>query len=671
MNLLRTKMDEVLRSLLPVVALVLLLAFTLVKADSQTILDFLIGAVLLLIGLGIFLVGVDLAMTPIGEHMASEVATSKSFWRIAILAFLMGFLVTIAEPDLLILGNQVEAASGGAIASRTMVFLVSVGVGFLIMLGTVRLLSGKMSYALFMGLAYLGILGLSIFVSEEFLAISFDSSGATTGALTTPFILALSAGLSRIKGGKSAEEDSFGLVGVMSAGPMYALMLMSIITGQRNIVGSPAESASLTVLQLLPRELLNAVIALFPLCLMFFVLNFLHFKAPKREIFTIIRGIAYTVLGLGLFLTGVNSGFMDMGELIGGQIAGNYLWLLPVVGFFLGTIVVLMEPAVIVLGHQIEDVTGGRIPLKMIRITLSIGVALAIAGSMLRIMIPEVKLWYFLLPGFLIAVILSFRSDPVFVGIAYDAGGVASGPMTATFVLAFAKGAAMEIPTANVMVDGFGVIASVAMAPVLSIMILGAIFRHKEASLPKKPRQALPAAAHLEGKIQQYDCVIAILNRGLAEQAIELARETGARGATILHGRGSGGHDMRLFNVEIQKEKEIVFWLVDARITDTMAQHIYNNLDLGGHGSGTVFILPSGAIGLDAPVTIGQRPETQKELDKPLHEISTAEDMLPEEEDVAAEDAAEAEEANDEVKVPGKPPDPEAAGAAKLTAGND
>lgn len=633
MNLLRRKFDEVLRSLLPVVVLVMLLSLTLVKADEQTIINFLVGALLLLVGLGIFLLGVDLAMIPIGTHMATEVATSKSIWRIALLAFLMGLLVTIAEPDLQILGAQVEAASGGAISGRMMVFLVSVGVGFLITLGTIRLLSGKMSYAMFMALAYAGILILSIFVSEEFLAISFDSSGATTGALTTPFILALSAGLSKVKGGKSTEEDSFGMVGVMSAGPMYALMLMSIITGQKKIVGLPAATKTLSAIELFPYELLNAVIALAPLCAMFFFLNFIHFKAPKREIMGIIKGIIYTIFGLALFLTGVNSGFMDMGKLIGARIAGNYLWLLPGVGLMLGAIVVLMEPAVIVLGHQIEEVTGGRIPLNMIRLTLSIGVALAIGCSMLRIMIPSVKLWYFLLPGFLLGVILSFQADPVFVGIAYDAGGVASGPMTATFVLAFAQGAAMQIPTANVMVDGFGVIAMVAMAPVLSIMILGAIFRHKEATVPEKTRQPLPASAHLAGKIQDYDCVIAILEKGLADEAVALARETGARGATILNGRGSGGQHMHLFNFEVQKEKEIVFWLVDARITDKMAQHIHDSLDLGSQGSGTVFILPSGAIGLDAPVTIGQRPETKEELAYPLHEISTAEEMLPEEEE--------------------------------------
>lgn len=602
MSLLREKLGEVSRSLLPIVALVLVLSFALVKPDTEVVLRFLLSSAILLIGLGIFLLGVDLGIAPIGDYMAREMATSRGPIKVAVLSFLLGFLVTVAEPDLLILGNQVENATGGTIGAMTMVYLVSVGVGLLIILGTFRLLRSR-SYAMFMGLAYLGIFVLSLFVSEEFLAISFDSSGATTGALTTPFVLALSAGLSRIKGGKTTEEDAFGMVGVMSAGPMYALMAMSIITGQANIQGDAPEFALQVgvlapILHHLPKVLLESLIALLPLTVLFFALNIFHFKIARRELGRIIKGLIYTLFGLAVFLTGVYAGFLDMGQIIGRTIAGGHAWLLPVVGFLIGMIVVLVEPAVIVLGQQIEETTGGRIPGRIIKATLSIGVALAIMGSMLRIMIPSVKLWYFLLPGFAIAVILSFFSDPVFVGIAYDAGGVASGPMTATFVLAFAQGAAAMTPTANVLVDGFGVIAMVAMAPVLSLTIVGAVFKRKTAALPEAERQPAPMLEAVVGEAQYYVCLVAIVNRGLAERANELALEMGSQGATIVHGRGSGGHDIRLFNVEVQKEKELIFWLVDERICYEMAQRLHHELALDGHGGGTVFMLPAAASGL-------------------------------------------------------------------------
>lgn len=602
MSMLREKITEVSRSLLPVILFVSLLAFTLVRPDGEVLIRFFVGSLLLLVGLGIFLLGVDLAMNPIGDHMAEATATSKTAWGVGILSFLMGFLVTVAEPDLLILGEQVQSASGGAINAQVMVYMVSTGVGVVIMLGTFRMLKGG-SFPLFMGMAYFGIFLLSLFVSEEFLAISFDSSGATTGALTTPFILALSAGLSRIKGGKSAEEDAFGKVGVMSAGPMYALMLMSIVTGQRHIQGEaeafvPATGVLGPLLKLLPDELFKSLIALLPLCLLFFWLNARRFRIPKREMRRILKGLAYTLIGLTLFLTGVYVGFLDMGQIIGRSIARDYHWLLPIVAFVMGMIVVLVEPAVIVLGHQVEEVTGGRIPNRIIKITLSIGVALAMMGSMLRIMIPAVKLWYFLLPGFALAIVLSFFSDPVFVGIAYDAGGVASGPMTATFVLAFAQGAAAMTPTANVMVDGFGVIAMVAMAPVLSLMVVGSVFRRKAEKSAALPRTQTPAPASLIGETQRYDCLVAVLDRGLAERANELALAVGARGATIIHGRGSGGDDVRVFNIEVQKEKEIIFWLVDERISEAIAAQLYTQLGLGGEDGGTVYALPAGAMGL-------------------------------------------------------------------------
>ncbi len=605
MSLLREKITEVSRSLLPVVGLVLVLCFTLVKPDADVIWRFLIGSGLLLVGLGIFLLGIDLAMNPIGDHMAKEVATSRRAWQVALLSFLLGFLVTVAEPDLLILGHQVENASGGTIGAMVMVYMVSAGVGVLIALGTFRLLRSR-SYPKFMGIAYLGMFVLAFFVSEEFLAIAFDSSGATTGALTTPFVLALSAGLSRIKGGKSAEEDSFGMVGVMSAGPIYAVMLMSIFTGQEHIQGTaaafmPEQGIWQPVLHHLPGVLKESAIALLPLSALFFIMNFARFKAPRREIARIIKGLIYTLIGLALFLTGVYSGFLDMGQIIGRSIAGQFSWLLPVVGFLMGMIVVLVEPAVLVLGQQIEEVTGGRIPPRIIKVTLSIGVAIAIMCSMIRIMVPAVKLWHFLLPGFALAIYLSFRSDPVFVGIAYDAGGVASGPMTATFVLAFAQGAAAMTPTADVLVDGFGVIAMVAMAPVLSLMIVGAVFKRKQDALPQAKEHIVPPLPTLFGEIEFYDCVVAIVNRGLADQAIALAREAGARGATVIHGRGSGGHDMKVFNVEVQKEKEVIFWLVDTRLSGQVADHLYRQLDLGAEGGGTIFMLPSGAAGLSKP----------------------------------------------------------------------
>jgi hypothetical protein len=267
----------------------------------------------------------------------------------------------------------------------------------------------------------------------------------------------------------------------------------------------------------------------------------------------------------------------------------------------MGLIVVLVEPAVHVLGEQIEEVTGGYIPVSLIRMTLSLGVGTAIALSMVRIVVPSVKLWYFLLPGFAIAILLSFKSNPIFVGIAYDAGGVASGPMTATFVLAFAQGAATSIDTANVLVDGFGVIAMVAMAPVLSIMILGTIFQRKKVveyhPTSENVEGLTPAPAMAENDLN-HDCILVVVNRGYAENVVDVARQAGATGATIIHGRGTGDHHVVLpiINIELQPEKEIVFLITEADISANVANSLLKDSQLAQDGEIAVFISPTVAM---------------------------------------------------------------------------
>jgi hypothetical protein len=580
MKILLQKGQEVIKTLLPVVLVVLALSFTIVDVEHDIFIRFIIGSVMLLFGLSVFLWGIDRSMNEIGALMAEEVATSKSLAKILILGYLLGFLITVAEPDLLILGSQIETASAGSLGAVFIVYVVSTGVGVTVAFGVWRLLADRPLFNTFMAIVYAIIFILAIFVSEEFLAIAFDASGATTGALTTPFALALTWGMSRIKGGKHAEENAFGLVGVMSAGPILAILFMSVITGQKHITSSiepfvPARGILAPILTTLPTTLVEALLALLPIALLFFLLNTIKFKLPAKRLLSIIGGLALTLLGLVLFLGGVHSGFLDMGRIIGMQVAALDQRLLIVIGFFLGMIVVLMEPAVHVLGVQVEEVTGGHIPIRLIRTTLSIAVAMAIALSMVRIVFPSVHLWYFLIPGFIAAVIFSFFCEPVFVGIAYDAGGVASGPMTATFVLAFAQGAAAVIPTADVMSDGFGVIAMVAMAPVFSLTLLGILFRYRSQRAAAGERAIQSTAATQVSYGTSLCCLLVTVPRSYADEVVGLAREVGARGATILHGRSSGDEPIRripIIGLEVQPEREIVLIVTDEQIAAAAAQ---------------------------------------------------------------------------------------------------
>lgn len=487
-SILLNKFKEVLSSVLPITLLVVLLHFTLVPLETEVMSRFILGAVFVILGLAFFLFGAELGVSPIGNLMGRTIAQTNKNWMVGVLGFVLGFLITVAEPDLLILAKQVELVSGGALSSGVIVLVVSVGVGIMVAFGLLRILFSKKlnKYFLF---AYLFIFLLAFGVSESFLAISVDASGATTGAMTTPFILALGLGVSQLKGGSASEEDSFGMVGLASVGPIFMVMILSrFVSGVSDDTSMFAVEATTGILKpflvLIPGIMKESITSLLPLTGLFLAFNHFKFKLSRMKLRRILKGLFYTYVGLTLFLVGVNAGFMDAGRIIGESIALlSRPWVLPVVGFLLGMVVVLAEPAVHVLTEQIEDVTAGAINRKMILVTLSIGIALAVMMSMLRVMVPALKLWHMLLPGFGLALFLSFKVPALFVGIAFDSGGVASGPMTATFVLAFAQGAAMAIPSANIMVDGFGVIAMIAMMPIVSIQVLGYFYQKKQDSM--------------------------------------------------------------------------------------------------------------------------------------------------------------------------------------------
>lgn len=482
--MLSEKFKEALSAVLPITLIVIILNFTITPLEPHQFIKFLIGAVFIVIGLTVFLFGVDIGITPIGSHIGKSLAKSNSFWIVAIASLIFGFIISVAEPDLHILAGQVEAVSSGVITKFSLVVIVSVGVGVMIAAGLLRILFNIPLYK-FLTVTYFLILGFGIFTSPEFLAIAFDSSGATTGALTVPFMLALSVGVSSMKKTDS-EDDSFGLVGIASAGAIISVMIMSIIRRAGNITGSlDTESSTSTsvlapFLREIPKVALEILIALLPVITTFFIFQFVSFKLSRKGVRKICIGLLYTLLGLTIFLSGVNAGFMDVGAIIGYSVASlGKPWLVVLVGFVLGLVVILAEPAVHVLTNQIEDVTSGYIKRKVVLFSLSIGVGIAVALSIVRIIVPGFKLWHCLLPGYIAAVIMMQFVPKLFVGIAFDSGGVASGPMTATFILAFSHGAAEFIPHADVMVDGFGVIALVALTPLIALQVLGFIFKSK------------------------------------------------------------------------------------------------------------------------------------------------------------------------------------------------
>lgn len=479
----KEQIKDALRSVLPITGIVTLLAFTFVPIPTGTLGLFFMGAIFLIIGMGLFTLGVEMSLTPMGNSMGSYLTKKRNLKLMLFVAFVMGFLITIAEPDLTVLASQVPG-----IPNMTLILSVAFGVGIFLVIGFWRIVFQKrLSYLLI--LFYAIVFGVGIFVSESYLPVAFDSGGVTTGPITVPFILALGVGIASVRSGKSAQDDSFGLVAMGSVGPILAVMILSLFypgTPQAEIVvvTNPATTHEMLIAfgEAMPHYFLEVLVALAPIVVAFFVFQVFWLKMPHRQLLRICVGLVYTYLGLVFFLTGVNVGFLPAGSYIGSLIGSkSYAWVLIPVGMVMGYFIVSAEPAVHVLNEQVEELTGGAISKRAMMLSLSIGVAVSIGLSMIRVL-TGISIWWLLVPGYLIAMAMTFFVPPVFTAIAFDSGGVASGAMATTFVLPFTMGACAALG-GNIMTDAFGVIAMVAMTPLLTIQGLGLIYRFKSRHL--------------------------------------------------------------------------------------------------------------------------------------------------------------------------------------------
>lgn len=482
------KLKEVLQSVLPITILVTILHFTIAPLPGIEFSRFLFGALLIIMGLAVFLFGVDIGITPIGNYLGKEIARSNSLKFVLMMGLILGFFISIAEPDLIILSNQVSEVTDGAIPSTVLLVVVSVGIAFMMTIGLFRIVYRFPLRNIFF-VIYTLIFLLTIFSSNDLFAIAFDASGSTTGALTVPFMLALATGVASLNhDSKSAEIDSFGLVGVASSGAILSVLILGLFTGDGGITGTLSvdigayTSWVVPFTDTLPHMALETVLSIAPILIILVCYNLFiaKRKMQKAEFKRVMLGLLYLYIGLVLFLTGVNAGFLNVGRQLGMTIAGmDSKWPVLFIGLLLGLVVILAEPAVYVLTHQIEYVTNGSVKRSVVLVFLSVGVGLAVLLSVVRVLVPEILLWHYLVPGYIIALVLAFRVPNLFVGMAFDAGGVASGPMTATIILAFIQGVAEITPHSNVLLDGFGMIAMVAMMPILSLQLLGAIYQQR------------------------------------------------------------------------------------------------------------------------------------------------------------------------------------------------
>lgn len=473
------KTREAAISVLPIVAIVLVLCLFVMPMQADLLLCFLIGAVMIVVGMGLFSLGAEVAMMPIGSKIGTALTKTKNLPLILGVSFLLGFAITVAEPDL-----QVLAATVPHIKNSVLLITVGVGVGFFMTVCMLRIITGASLRRLLIA-CYAVIFLLAAFTERSFLSIAFDSGGVTTGPMTVPFILAMGLGVSMIRSDKAAEADSFGLVALCSVGPIISVLILGFFyNDSEGVAGLSGASFANTAeigtafLSAIPAYLAEMAIALLPIVAIFVLFQIFLLRLHGRPLAKILIGIVYTYVGLVLFLTGVNVGFSTLGAELGAQLAssGARFILIPL-SMLLGWFIISAEPAVGVLEKQIEQVSAGAIPGKAIKLSLSIAIALAMGLAMLRVLTGISILW-FLVPGYTIALGLSFFVPDIYTAIAFDSGGVASGPMTATFMLQFMMGASTALG-GNVLTDAFGVVAMVAMMPLLSIQVVGVMYEGK------------------------------------------------------------------------------------------------------------------------------------------------------------------------------------------------
>lgn len=487
MKALRDKIIESLTSILPIALIVLVLSVAFVPMDTGTFVLFLVGVFLLIVGLGCFMLGADMSMLVIGEKIGTTMTHSRKLWLIALLSFVIGVIVTIAEPDLQILAEQVPAiAQKTPLGNYLLILTVAVGVGIFLTVGMLRIVFRIPLHYLLIGFYVIAFV-LSIFVSPDFWAVSFDSGGVTTGPMTVPFIMSLGVGVASIRSAKGSKNDSFGLVAFSSVGPIIAVLILGIVFNIHDVEYTleglqqvtDTRGVFFTYLEGFADYASEVAIALSPILAFFILFQIASRAFRKRQIVRILIGFAYTFAGLTIFLSGSNVGFMPVGRLVGqglAQLWGG--WLLIPVGMVIGYFVVAAEPAVHVLNKQVERMSAGAISSSAMMKGLCIGVCISLGLAMTRIL-TGINIMWILVPGYLIALVLTFFTPPIFTGIAFDSGGVASGAMVSSFVLPMAIGACSVLNPEAIMTQAFGCVSFVALTPLISIQILGIVYKHR------------------------------------------------------------------------------------------------------------------------------------------------------------------------------------------------
>lgn len=489
---LKKKLKESFFSVFPITLIVLAISLILIDVPGALLVKFSVSSVLLFLGIALFSLGADQSMIPIGQNISSTLTKSKKIWLLCIACFVVGAIITVAEPDLAVLAGQIPAFN-----KWLFIGVVSAGVGVCFLLGALRILF-RIPLAYLLSAGYAIIFIIMTFVPKSFWAVAFDASGVTTGAISVPFIMSFCLGMSAVRSGASSEEDSFGLVAICSMGPVLAVLILGLCSKNITVTETiaPAIDSSYGAIagefgSALLGSFKEVALVMLPIIVVFFLFQFTMMKLPKSQLIKILIGLLYTYFGVVIFMTGVNVGFSDLGFLIGQELMlSKFSWVIYPIALILGFVIVSAEPAVHVLTKQVSDISGNTISRRVLKTSLSIGVAISLALAVVK-SVFSVNIMYFMLPMFVISLALAFYNPKLFTAVAFDAGGIASGPMSATFLLPLVSG--ITIATGgDVMTGAFGTVALIATTPILVIQVLGAIA--KTARIRRTKKAVVPVA---------------------------------------------------------------------------------------------------------------------------------------------------------------------------------
>jgi len=472
---LKKSFNDAFTTIIPVVFVVFLIALF-INIKSTIVISFLFSSLILIIGSALFTFGAELSLILIGNKIGKNLVKSNKISLILVVSFIIGTVITIAEPDLIVLAEQITSLS-----SITLILLISLGVGLCTLLAAARsLFSLNLNVMLFIG--FIIIFFLVFYVPSSFIPFAFDSGGVTTGTMSIPFLITLGIGLVSNRIDKKSKEDSFGLISLASTGPIIMVLLLGLFfnSGQsfsfdNSIYENFAFSNYITQLVYCFKTVILAVL---PIIIVFLIYSLITKNVNKREIHKIILGLVLTIIGLTLFILASNVGFLNMGYYLGTTITlSNFKYVLIPIIMILAFFIAIAEPAVIILIDQIKVLTEGSISEKSLKLALALGVSIAAGLSVFRVF-TGTPFFYYAIFGYGLALLLTFFIPKVFTAIAFDVGGATGGSLTTTFLLPISIGACSALG-GNIYQDAFGLASLVSLIPIITIEMVGVLYQIK------------------------------------------------------------------------------------------------------------------------------------------------------------------------------------------------